>query len=77
MMELVSLFTNIGDLVCDPFMGSGTTGIACIRLGRKFVGIEINEYYYEIAKERLTKTLAQPDFFVESFTKPKQMKIDF
>ena len=43
-------------LILDPFMGTGTTGIACKNLGRDFIGIEIDKNYYEIAKERL-KTL--------------------
>jgi len=45
--------------VCDPFMGSGTTGIACIRTGRKFIGIEKDARYFEIARERLEKELRQ------------------
>lgn len=43
--------------VLDPFMGSGTTGIACIRSGRKFIGIEKDAKYFEIAKERIRKEL--------------------
>lgn len=46
-------------LVCDPFAGSGTTGIACIRTGRRFVGIELDQHYYEIARDRLERELAQ------------------
>ena len=51
--------------VLDPFMGSGTTGVACVKLGRKFIGIEIDEGYFEIACERIRKAYAQPDFFVQ------------
>ena len=51
--------------ILDPYMGSGTTGVACVRLGRKFIGIEIDEAYFEIACERIRKAYAQPDFFVE------------
>ena len=43
--------------VCDPFMGSGTTGVACIRTGRRFIGIEIDPKYFEIAKQRCIKEL--------------------
>lgn len=51
MMELVG--SAHGDLVLDPFMGSGTTGVACARLGRRFIGVEIEERYCEIAKRRI------------------------
>jgi DNA modification methylase len=50
----------------DPFIGSGTTCVACVKLGRKFIGIEIDEGYFNIACERIRKAYAQPDFFVES-----------
>jgi site-specific DNA-methyltransferase (adenine-specific)/modification methylase len=45
--------------VCDPFMGSGSTGIACIRTGRKFIGIEKDARYFEIARARLENELRQ------------------
>ncbi|MBU1289910.1 DNA modification methylase [Patescibacteria group bacterium] len=53
MRWLVNATTNIGDLVCDPFMGSGTTGIACSQLKRKFVGIELDSNYREVAEQRI------------------------
>lgn len=53
MLELLSDFTDQGDLVLDPFCGSGTTGVACIRLNRRFIGIEVNEAYAKVARERL------------------------
>lgn len=53
MLELVELFTDPGDLVLDPFAGSGTTGVACIRLGRRFIGIEKDAEYARVARERL------------------------
>lgn len=53
MKELVRLFTNPGDIVFDPFMGSGTTGVAALELGRRFIGIEQNEEYFAEAKRRL------------------------
>lgn len=46
------------DTILDPFMGSGTTGIACIETGRNFIGIEIDSGYFEIAKERLSAALS-------------------
>ena len=59
MMELVDLFTDPGDAVLDPFAGSGTTGIACVRQGRSFVGIEKDAEFFKIAVERLQAEDAQ------------------
>jgi len=59
MRDLVAL-AEPGGLVLDPFMGSGATGIACIRTGRRFVGIEIDAHYFEVARARLERELAQP-----------------
>lgn len=53
-----------GETILDPFMGSGTTGVACAKLGRKFVGIEIDEGYFDIACQRIEKAYAQPDLFI-------------
>ena len=59
-----------GDLVLDPFMGVGTTGVACARFGRRFVGIEIDADYFRIACERIEAAYDQGDLFVaESQTK--------
>jgi site-specific DNA-methyltransferase (adenine-specific) len=54
-----------GHSILDPFMGSGTTGVACVALGRQFVGIEIEPAYFETACKRITAALAQPDIFIE------------
>ena len=53
MLALISDFTDPGDIILDPFAGSGTTGVACLRLGRRFIGIEKSEAYAAIATERL------------------------
>ena len=53
MSYLITLFTREGDYVLDPFMGSGTTGLACKLLNRNFIGIDFTEEYYNIAEERL------------------------
>lgn len=66
MGELVQLFSNQGATVLDPFMGSGTTGVACARLGRKFIGIELEPKYFEIACRRIEEAQAQPDMFIPS-----------
>jgi DNA modification methylase len=64
-------------VVCDPFMGSGTTGVACAKLGRRFIGIEIDPGYFDIACERLREAYRQPDMFTQSAApKAKQMDID-
>ena len=52
-----------GAIVLDPYMGSGTTGIACIRTGRRFIGIEIDEQHYQTARRRLLNELAQTNLF--------------
>ena len=59
--------THVPDarIILDPFMGSGTTGVACVKLGRKFIGIEISEDYFDIACKRIEEAYRQPDFFVE------------
>lgn len=51
--------------VLDPFMGSGTTGVACAKLGRRFIGIEIEPRYFDIACKRIDDAYRQGDFFVE------------
>lgn len=55
--------------ILDPFMGSGTTGVAAVKLGRKFIGIEIEPKYFDIACRRISDALKQPDMFIEK-TKP-------
>lgn len=65
MRELLADFTNPGETILDPFMGSGTTGVACAKMGRKFVGIELDPKYFDIACERIEKAYSQGDMFVE------------
>jgi len=57
--RLLVEYSPTSEIVLDPFMGSGTTGIACIRTGRKFIGIEISPEYFEIAKNRIKIELQQ------------------
>jgi DNA modification methylase len=74
MRELISLFTKPGETICDPFMGSGSTGVAAISLGRKFIGIEREQAYFDLACRRVAKSLKQTDLFVE-IPKPKQQEL--
>jgi site-specific DNA-methyltransferase (adenine-specific) len=61
MMEaIIRYYTREGDLVLDPFMGSGTTGIACLNTGRRFIGIERDAGYFATAQERMAKAAASP-----------------
>jgi DNA modification methylase len=52
-IDHIKSWSNKGDTILDPFMGSGTTGVACKNLGRSFVGIEMDKGYYDIAKDRI------------------------
>jgi site-specific DNA-methyltransferase (adenine-specific) len=70
-MEFVSRKAPRG-IILDPFMGSGTTGVAAVRLGRKFIGIEIEPKYFDIACKRIQAALDAPDMFIEPPAKAKQ-----
>lgn len=59
-------------LVLDPFMGSGTTGVACVNLGRPFIGIEREPAYFDIACKRIEEAYKQPRLFSDHPPKPKQ-----
>lgn len=51
--QYIELHSNNGDTILDPFMGSGSTGVACVNTNRDFVGIELDDKYFEIAKKRI------------------------
>jgi adenine-specific DNA-methyltransferase len=72
MRHIVKVSTRPDGTVLDPFMGSGTTGVACAKLGRKFIGIEVREDYFDIACRRIEAAYAQPDFLIERPAPPKQ-----
>lgn len=57
--RIITASTHPGDVVFDPFMGSGTTGVACVNTGRHFIGIEKAQQYYDIARERITHAAQQ------------------
>ena len=64
-MEWCLGFLPDAHTILDPFMGYGTTGVACVKLGRKFIGIELDPNYFDIACQRIRKAYDQPDMFVE------------
>jgi site-specific DNA-methyltransferase (adenine-specific) len=74
-VELMSIYignsTSPGQTILDPFMGSGTTGVACAKMGRRFIGIELDRKYFDIACERITKAYAQGDMFTERRKEPR------
>jgi site-specific DNA-methyltransferase (adenine-specific) len=70
--EWVSLFSDIGETILDPFMGSGTTGVAAIQLGRKFIGIEREPKYFDIACQRIEQAAAQGQLFEPAPVKQHQ-----
>ena len=53
MQILIENYTNENDIILDCFMGSGSTGVACMNTNRKFIGIELDENYFNIAKQRI------------------------
>lgn len=59
--KFIKISSNKGDLVLDPFLGSGTTAVACKKLGRDFIGIEKEGKYVEMARERLKKTMGKKE----------------
>jgi len=73
LMERVVQWTD--GVVFDPFMGSGTTGVACVNMGRKFIGIELDPKYFDIACRRIEEAYKQPRLFDEPPPKPHQNKL--
>lgn len=61
--------------ILDPFCGSGSTGVACVRLGRKFTGIELDERWFDMACRRIEEAYKQPDFFVQQSSAPKAVQM--
>jgi site-specific DNA-methyltransferase (adenine-specific)/modification methylase len=56
---LEQLKAKEGELVCDPYMGSGTTGVACVRMGLPFVGVEVVDKFFEISVRRIKRAIAK------------------
>jgi site-specific DNA-methyltransferase (adenine-specific) len=70
--DWVLKFTNPGETVLDPFMGSGTTGVACARLGCHFMGIEIRQDYFELSCRRIAEAHRQAGLFPTRLADPQQ-----
>jgi len=66
MRYIIENFTKEGDTIFDPFMGSGTTGVACIQAGRHFIGCEISAEYFAIAEKRIKSAALQLSLFAPS-----------
>ena len=71
---LVRWWSEEDETVLDPFMGSGTTGVSCIKQGRRFVGIEIDPIYFDIACRRIEEAHHQADMFIKQ---PEPTQIEF
>lgn len=75
-VELCRLYvensTKPGEIVLDPFMGSGTTGVAAVKIRRGFIGIELTERFFDIACKRVEAALQAPDMFAAMPAPPKQ-----
>lgn len=76
MLWIVENYTKPDDLVFDPFMGVATTGVAALQLGRRFIGIEQNPMYFELAVKRIEATLKQPTLFVLPSKNGKQKQTE-
>ena len=70
--QFVDKFTDRNETILDPFMGSGTTGVAAIQLNRKFIGIEREERYFQIARQRIEQAVAQGQLFAPEPVKQVQ-----
>ena len=76
LMEWCLGFLPDAKTILDPFMGSGTTLVACAKMGRKGIGIELDPDYFDIACERVRKAYEQPDFFIEQAKQPEPQQED-
>jgi site-specific DNA-methyltransferase (adenine-specific)/modification methylase len=71
-MKWVITLCPKSETILDPFMGSGTTGVAAIQMGRKFIGIEREPKYFDIACKRIEQAVSQGQLFAPTFEKPTQ-----
>ena len=75
MRWLIELASQEAASICDPFMGSGTTGVACVQLGRSFIGIEIEPRYFDLACQRIEEATRQGDLFVAPTPRRVQQEV--
>lgn len=75
-MEWCLSFAPQAETILDPFLGSGTCLVACAKLGRKGIGIELDPDYFDIACKRVEEAYRQPDLFVAPPEPPKQEAMD-
>jgi DNA modification methylase len=64
--RIIALISDPGDTIYDPFMGSGSFGVACLNMGRKYIGSEIAEEYYKVAVGRIKQCVSEQLPFKES-----------
>lgn len=74
MGELIADFTQPDELICDPFMGGGTTGVAAVKAGRRFIGIDDNPKWFDLACRRISDAASRPDMFISTPPRAKQEK---
>ncbi|MFA7537896.1 MAG: site-specific DNA-methyltransferase [Candidatus Cloacimonadaceae bacterium] len=76
--RLILIGSKEGDTVIDPFMGSGTTGVVAKRFNRNFIGIEIDDEYFEIAQKRIERTLTEQNLieFLEKSTRNTTVQLE-
>lgn len=70
----IGLLPLPSDVILDPFMGSGTTGVAAVKLGRRFIGIEIEPKYFDVACRRIEEATRQPDMLIEPRPAPPRQE---
>jgi DNA modification methylase len=67
MSDIISIHTQKNDVILDPFMGSGSTGEACIKKSRKFIGVELSKEYFEIARNRLSENVLDSELILYNY----------
>ena len=72
----LQLLPDKAQVICDPFMGSGSTGVAAVNLGKSFIGVEREPDYFDISCRRIEQAYKQPDFFIEKPAPAKQEALD-